>query len=306
MRADRAAAIHAPAAASMAFGVIGNHLRLEALYHIPGLLPPSWQRGRAGARRGAAAAGVRMGPREPPAPRCLPPHPRPPRPGNEATRVRADRAVQFMPCGSSDGLRRSREPPAPRSRTTTSQASFPCPGKVGVRMHADRAVQFMPRRQQQASAWGPGNHLRLEAAAHHVLPRSEGGTCSPGRGGTGGAWPRSSGTKMMIFRRKAKALAALPCTPPVAGVGDGSPLTDGILARRCSRERRARPPGRRTDPLGSTLSRTQQPTLKRTSDRLVPDLRTTTRPSVHPPAYRSPLPRPRPRVRPRRAPPRCR
>ena len=28
----------------------GNHLRLEALHHIPGPLPPSWQRGRADAR----------------------------------------------------------------------------------------------------------------------------------------------------------------------------------------------------------------------------------------------------------------
>ncbi len=72
------------------------------------------------------------------------------------------------------------------------------------------------------------------------------------RGGVarGGACSGSSRTKMMIFRRKAKALAALSRTPPVNGVGDGSPLTVCILARRCSRERRARPPWRLSDPAG--------------------------------------------------------
>ena len=95
------AALHAPAAASMTFGVLGNHPRLLA----------------------------------------GPPHPRPPSPI----------------------LARSVRACAPTAQQ-----------------------QFMSLRQQQASAWGPGNHLRLEAAAHHVLPLSGDVTCSPGRGGTGG------------------------------------------------------------------------------------------------------------------------
>ena len=39
MRADRAAAIHAPAAAAWAFIVLGNHLLLVAYHHIPGSFP---------------------------------------------------------------------------------------------------------------------------------------------------------------------------------------------------------------------------------------------------------------------------
>ncbi len=75
MRADRAVAIHAPAAAAMTFGFLGNHMRPEALYHIPG--PCLGNEGARMCGRGAAA-GIRMGPREPHAPRCLGPHPRPP------------------------------------------------------------------------------------------------------------------------------------------------------------------------------------------------------------------------------------
>ena len=67
------------------------------------------------------------------------------------------------------------------SRTIPS--TFPCPGKGGARMRADRAVQFMPRRQQQAFARSPGNHLRPHAN-HHIPGRGRG--VLPWRGWHGG------------------------------------------------------------------------------------------------------------------------
>ncbi len=137
---------------------------------IPGHLPLSWQRGRAHARR--------------------------------------PRSSNSCPCGSIDGLRHSREPPAPRSRTTTSQTPFPYPGKVGARVRADRAAAIHVPAQQQAPAQGPGNHLRPD---HHVPGRGRGGTCSSAGVARGGATRSElSITKMMIFHSKPKLLLACP------------------------------------------------------------------------------------------------
>ena len=129
-------AIHAPAAAAMASIVLGNHLRFEG----------------------------------------EPPHPRPPSPVL-ATRPRgcAARRSNSCPCGSIDGLRRSREPPAPRSLV-------PHPRPPPISRQRGRAPtaqqQLLSLRQQQTSAWGPGNHLRLEAEPPHPCPDGRDVTCS--------------------------------------------------------------------------------------------------------------------------------
>ena len=59
------------------------------------------------------------------------------------------------------------------------------------------AGEALPYFQERGGVCGDcGGTLSLDAA-HHVRPRSEGETCSPGRGGTGGASSRLSRTKMV-------------------------------------------------------------------------------------------------------------
>ena len=72
-----AAAIHAPAAAAMAFGVLGNHPRPDALHHIQG--PPCPNPGTEVARMCGEAQqqASAWGPWNHPFPRAGPPHPWP-------------------------------------------------------------------------------------------------------------------------------------------------------------------------------------------------------------------------------------
>ncbi len=119
------------------------------------------------------------------APLAKPPHPRPPSP-ILATRPRGcatEAQQQFMP------LRQQRWPSAFSGTTcaskpcTTSKAPSPVLARSVRACVPTAQQQFMPLRPRQASAWGPGNHLRLEAL-HHIPVRGRDATCAgAARGG---------------------------------------------------------------------------------------------------------------------------
>ncbi len=118
-----------------------------------------------------------------------------PCPGKGGARVRADRAAAIhAPAAAAGVCMGPREPPAPRSRSATSQALPDNPSP-----HVPSALPLLLRLQGQ---W-PDQHSRLHqehatAGArcpwmpnHHVLPRpGEGRDVLPGEGWHGGAWPR--------------------------------------------------------------------------------------------------------------------
>ena len=111
--------------------------------------------------------------------------PRPlPHPGKGGARMRADRvAAIHAPATAPGGCMGPREPPVPRCRTTTSQApaDYPSPPAqpplpsppLRPQGQWSREHPFRPF-QQRRGVRDRGGTLSLDAA-HHVLPRSEGG-----------------------------------------------------------------------------------------------------------------------------------
>ncbi len=126
-------------------------------HHIPGPLPPSWQRGRASARRGAAAihapaaaAGIPMAPREPPAPshRTTTSQAPFPHPGK-----RPRRSSNSCPCGSSRHLHGAPGTTCASCRTTTSLSGG---GACSRAADATRwaACRIVGRVAIMGSSWG--------------------------------------------------------------------------------------------------------------------------------------------------------
>ena len=89
-----------------------------------------------------------------------------------------------------DALPRTPQPALSR-KSRSIPAPFPCPGNGGARVRPDRAAAIHVPATAAGVCMGPREPHSPPCRTTTSL--SGDATCSPGRGGTGGAWSRSSG-----------------------------------------------------------------------------------------------------------------